>query len=180
MSRVFSYFLKIFFHASPTYASFSPLFVRLFAPIPAFPQLLVLSFPRHHNRCSRLSLIGPCEYTISVPILFADRKSVFQELTFCGESRPTSPNMQRLWFTPGEQDSTGFAFSSGTIHTSNCRAFSPEAFRATLSPFLGDTYADSRRSVVPALRIHPIGIAPQTYARRGSLRSRLRLQKRRQ
>src|SRR5256885_2975798 len=120
MSRVFSYFLKIFFPASPTYASFSPLFVRFFTPISAFPQPLVLSFPQHHNRCSRLSLIGPCKYTIGVPILFADRKSVFQELTFCGASRRT----------------------------------------ATLSPFLGDTYADSRRSVVPALRIHPIGIAP--------------------
>src|SRR5882724_5363874 len=93
MSRVFSYFLKIFFHASPTYASFSPLFVRFFATSPPFPQLLVLSFPQHHNRCSRLSPIGSCKHTISVPILFADRKSVFQELTFCGESRPTSPNL---------------------------------------------------------------------------------------
>src|SRR5256885_5139445 len=160
MSRVFSYFLKIFFPASPTYASFSPLFVRLFAPIPAFPQLLVLSFPQHHNRCSRLSLIGPCKYTIGVPILFADRKSVFQELTFWTCSLATdcsSPLRARIadYLHPG-----GLAFSSGTIRTSNCRAFSPEAFRATLSPFLGDSYADSRRSVVPALRIHPIGITP--------------------
>jgi hypothetical protein len=53
MSRVFSYFFKNFFRASPTYASFSPLFMLFFAMIPDFPQPLVLSFPQHHNPCSR-------------------------------------------------------------------------------------------------------------------------------
>src|SRR5215468_5035195 len=38
-----------FFHVSPTYASFSPTFVCLFAGAQDSPQLLVLSLPQDHN-----------------------------------------------------------------------------------------------------------------------------------
>src|SRR5258708_36149700 len=149
MSRVFSYFLKIFFHASPTYASFSPLFVRFFATSPPFPQLLVLSFPQHHNRCSRLSPIGSCKHTISVPILFADRKSVFQELTFCGESRPTSPTCNVFGSRPVSRIALGSHFCPAPSTLQLPRVFSGSLPRYTIA-FLGDSYADSRRSVVPA------------------------------
>ena len=43
MSRVFSYFLKNSFRTLAPYASFSPAFVRLFAVMHTFPQLLVLA-----------------------------------------------------------------------------------------------------------------------------------------
>jgi hypothetical protein len=56
VSRVFSYFLKNFFCASPTYASFSPVFIMLFAARLTFPQLLVLCFPQHHNSGGRFSI----------------------------------------------------------------------------------------------------------------------------
>jgi hypothetical protein len=55
VKSIFVLFQK-FFRASPTYASFSPLFIRLFAGLVRKPLFLVLSFPQHHNSGGAVSL----------------------------------------------------------------------------------------------------------------------------
>src|SRR5438552_10439938 len=72
MSRVFSYFLKIFFCASPTYASFSPVFIRFFPASPFFHNSLRFLF---HSTTRLVAVLQP---KISAPPLQPIRFSLLR------------------------------------------------------------------------------------------------------
>jgi hypothetical protein len=68
----------IFFHASPTYASFSPVFDLLFAVCPACTQQLVLGIAQHHNYGGPFSPSPLGMHNVSRSVVFQTRFPVLQ------------------------------------------------------------------------------------------------------